>query len=89
MHSTYNKGKLVVAEKCIRIKVYLSNYVTKLDLKNVTGLDTSKLVVKSDLASLKAEKDKIDVHKLKTFPDNLRKLSNVVNYEVVKKSCAS
>ena len=24
----------------IKIKVYLSNYVTKLDLKNVTGLDT-------------------------------------------------
>ena len=43
----------------------MSNYATKLDLKNVTGADTSKLAAKSDLASLKAELDKIDVDKLK------------------------
>ena len=48
----------------INVKVDLSNYATKLDLKNATGVDTSKLAAKSDLASLKAEVDKIDVDKL-------------------------
>ena len=56
----------------------LSNYATKADLKNETEVDTSQLASKSDLASLKAEVDKIDVDKLK--------LSNVVNNEVVKKT---
>ena len=49
----------------INVKADLSNYATKADLKNVTGTDASKLTVKSDLASLKAEVDKIDVYKLK------------------------
>ena len=31
------------------IKVDLSNYATKSDLKNATGIDTSKLEAKSDL----------------------------------------
>ena len=56
----------------------LSNYATKADLKNEREVDTSQLASKSDLASLKAEVDKIDVDKLK--------LSNVVNNEVVKKT---
>ena len=33
----------------INVKVDLSNYATKTDLKNATGLDTSKLAAKSDL----------------------------------------
>ena len=56
-------------------------------MKNATGVDTSKLVVKSDLASLKTEIDKTDVDKLKTVPVDLSKLSNVVNNDVVKKNC--
>ena len=53
----------------------LSNYATKLDLKNVTGVDTSKLAAKSDLASLKAEYYEIDLVKLKTVPVDLSKLN--------------
>ena len=49
----------------INVKVDLSNYSTKSDLKNATGNDTSKLALKSNLASLKAEIDTIDVHKYK------------------------
>ena len=45
----------------------------------------SKLAAKSDLASLKAEIDQIDVDKLKTVSVDLNKLRNVVNNEVVKK----
>ena len=58
----------------INVKAYLSNYATKADLKNATGTDTSKLAVKSDLASLKAEVDKIDVYKLKNVLTNLGNL---------------
>ena len=64
----------------------MSNYATKSDLKNATEIDTSKLAAKSDLASLKAEVDKIDVDKLKTVFVDLSKLSNVVNNDVVKKT---
>ena len=70
----------------IKVKVDLSNYGTKADLKNATGIDTFKLVLKSNLASLKAEIDKIDVDKLKTNPVDLSKLSNVVNNDVVKET---
>ena len=52
----------------INVKVDLSNYATKTDLKKVTGVDMSKLAAKSDLAGLKVEIDKIDVKKLKTVP---------------------
>ena len=47
----------------VNVKVDLSNYAAKADLKNATGIDTSKLAAKSDLVSLKAEVDKIDVDK--------------------------
>ena len=57
----------------------MSNYVTEADLKNATGIDTSKLATKSDLASLKAEVDKIDVDKLKTVPDDLSNLKSKVD----------
>ena len=50
----------------INVKVDLSNYVTKTNLKNVTGIDTSKLAAKSDLVSLKAKVYKLDIDKLRT-----------------------
>ena len=55
----------------IKVKIDLSNYATKADLKNAAGVDTSKLAAKSDLASLKAEVDKLDVDKSKTINDGL------------------
>ena len=64
----------------------MSKYATKADLKNATVFNTSRLAAKSDLASLKAEIDKIYVGKLKTVPAALSKLSDVVNYDVVKKT---
>ena len=53
----------------INVKVDLSNYATKSDLKNATRIDTSKLTAKSDSVSLKSEVDKIDI-------DILRKCTN-------------
>ena len=70
----------------VKVELDLSNYGAKADLKGATGADTSNLAAKSDLASLKAETDKIDIDKLKTVPVDLSKLSNVVNNEVVKKA---
>ena len=63
----------------INVKVDLFSYATKADLKNATGVDTSKLAAKSDSAGLKAEVDKIDVDKLKTVPDDLIKLKSKVD----------
>ena len=37
----------------INVKVDLSNYATKTDLKNVTHADTSNFALKAKLASLK------------------------------------
>ena len=45
----------------INVKVDLSNYATKSDLKNATGIDTSKLASKSDLVNLKTKVDKLDI----------------------------
>ena len=44
----------------INVKVDLSNYATKTDLKNVTHVDTSSFALKTNLANLKAEVDKSD-----------------------------
>ena len=46
----------------------------KNDLKNATGIDTSKLATKADLVSLKAEIDKSDIEKLVPVPVDLSKL---------------
>ena len=60
-------------------------YATKSDLKKAIGVDTSNLAAKPELASLKAEADKIDIYKLKTLPVDLYKLSIVVENDVRKK----
>ena len=73
--------------KNIKIELDLSHHAAKADFKKVTGIDTSSLAEKSDLASLKAEVDKINIDKLKTVPDDLSKLSNVADSEVVKNLC--
>ena len=70
----------------IKVELDLTNYATKTDLKNITHTDSSSFASKTNLAALKTEVDKIDVNKLKTVPDDLAKLSNVVKNEVVKKT---
>ena len=69
----------------INVRVDLSNYATKTDLKNVSHVDVSSFALKSNLASLKTEVDKLDIDKLTPVPDDLAKLSNVVKNDVVKK----
>ena len=70
----------------INVKVDLSNYATKTDLKNVTHVDTSSFALKTNLASLKTKVDKLDIGKLVPVPVDLSKLSDVVKNDVVKKA---
>ena len=69
----------------INVKVDLSNYATKADIKNISNVDTSSFALKTNLASLKNEVDKIDIDKLAPVPGYLSKLSDVVKNDVVKK----
>ena len=64
----------------------LSNYATKDDVKNITHVDVSSYASKTNSAALKTEVDEIDTYKLKTVPDDLAKLTNVVKNETVKKT---
>ena len=69
------------------IKTFKFIYATKTDLKNVTHVDTSSFALKTNLANLKTEVDKLDIEKLAPVPVDLSKLSDVVKNDVVKKLC--
>ena len=60
----------------VKVESYLPNYPTKADLKNATGLNTSKFAKKVDLASLKSNLDKLDIDKLSNGPSNLNNLES-------------
>ena len=49
----------------------MSNYATKTDLKNATGVDTSDFSTKTNLANLKSDVDELDIDKLKNMPNDL------------------
>ena len=74
------------ASNNIKVKLDLTNYETKTDLKNITHVDVSSFASKTNLSALKTEVDKIDVDKLKTVPVDLAKLTNAVKNDVVKKT---
>ena len=69
----------------IKVDLDLSNYASKKDIKDITRVDTGSYALKTNLAALKTEVDEIDTEKLKTGPDDLAKLSNVVKNDVVKR----
>ena len=83
----------------VKVILDLSNYATKKDLDHATMVNTSDLAAKKDFIALKAEVDKpdinklvnfptglnnLDVGKLKTSPVDLKRLSDVVDNEVIK-----
>ena len=70
----------------INVKIDLSNYATKSDLKNVTHVDSSCFALKINLANIKTEVNKLDSDKLALVPVDLSKLSDVVKNDVVKKT---
>ena len=54
----------------INVKAGLSNYATKTDIKKILHIDTSNFAQKSNLASLKAEVNELDINKFKSLPNN-------------------
>ena len=70
----------------INVSVDLSNYATKADIKNISHVDSSDFALKTNLANLKSEVDKLDIDKLVPILTDLSKLSNVVKNDVVKKA---
>ena len=52
----------------IKVKIDLSNYATKADIKNISHVDTSSFALKTNLANLKSEVDKLDIDKLVRVP---------------------
>ena len=68
----------------INVKVDLSNYATKTDLKHTSHLDASGFALMSNLANLKTEVDQLDINKLRPVPNDLTNLSNLVKNGVVK-----
>ena len=70
----------------VKVELDLTNYATKNYLKNITHIDVSSFASKTNLAALKTEVDKIDTDKLKTSPTDFAKLTNAIEYDVVKKT---
>ena len=57
----------------------MSNYTTKTDIKSISHIDTSSFALKSNLANLKTEVDKLDINKLKSLSNNLSNLKSKVD----------
>ena len=65
----------------INVKVDLSNYAVKADIKNISHVDTSSFALRTNSANLKPE---LDLGKLMPVPVDLSKLTDVVNSDIVK-----
>ena len=77
---------LIVGLININVKVDLSYYATKADIKNILYIDTSSFALKPNLAGLKPEMEKSYIGKLVPALANLSKLSDVVKNDVLKKA---
>ena len=63
----------------VKFELDLSNYATKPDSKNATGVDTSKFAKKVDLNNSESDVDKLDIDKLKNVPTNSSNLKSKVD----------
>ena len=70
----------------IKVKIDMSNYATKTDIKNISHVDNSSFALKTNLANLKTEVDKLDIDILAPVPVDLIILSDVVKTDVIKKT---
>ena len=84
--SEYFPEPTILGER-VRVELDLSNHSRKADSKNETGVDTSKFAKKVDLANLKSNVDKLDIHKLKNVPSHLGNLKSKVDKLMLKKMC--
>ena len=81
--------KKICSGRNLKVELDLSICATGTDLNaaTATSVNTSNLESKYNLAHLKTQVDKIDVHKLKTDPAALSKLSNIIVNDVVETLC--
>ena len=63
----------------VKVALDLSNYATKADLKNATGVDTSSVAKKIYLADLKSDENKLDIRQLKNLTFNSSNLKSKVD----------
>ena len=74
----------------MKVELDLSDYATKSDFKNATGVDASNFAKKINLANLKSDVDKLDIDKLKNVPTNLSNLKTKVDkLDVDKLTCST
>ena len=69
----------------VEFELDFSDYATKADFENETGVDTSKFAEKLHVASLKFDIDKLDIDKLEKVPTGLNSLKNKVDKLYVDK----
>ena len=84
MSDYLTKLKSLVAN--VKVKLDLSNYATKADLKNATDVNISKFSKKVELANLRSDVDKLDIQKLKNIPGNLNNVKSKAGKPDVDKS---
>ena len=70
----------------VKVELSLNSYATKEDLKNITHVDTSSFALKTNLASLKNEVDKLDIPKLTIVPIDLADITKEVQEDFTKKT---
>ena len=58
----------------MKVELDLSNYATKTNLKNATGIDTWNFSKKLDLPNLKSNIGKLHIDQIKNVPANLNNL---------------
>ena len=76
-----NKKYVIYAKKSfVMIKM------KKINLNYISHIDTSSFALRTNLANLKTEVDKLDIDKLVPVPTDLSKLSNAVKNDVVRKN---
>ena len=59
-------------EENIKVKIDLTNYATKEDIKDITHIDSSNFALKRNLANLKTKVDKLDIDKLVPIPNDFK-----------------
>ena len=66
----FSKRKSLIAN--VKVKLYLSDYATNTDLKNLASVDTSDFGKKTELATFKSDVHKQDSDKLKSIARGLK-----------------
>ena len=64
MSSKYFPTYSTIRNDILDVKLNLSNYVTQKEFKNLTKVDTSDFLLKTNVAEIKSRVDDIDVNKI-------------------------